>query len=241
MFEQTELNKDTPITLPEGYEDLSIAPLEYYWPKVLRHQRQKFIGTEGDHKCARCGKDINIYRGEAYILGREAGREDGKEIYVCKEHALSTSLSEHQIWRPGKPCDIWEEWGGKLWIARSPCGHFSTIDGFIVANSFGDACQCWRDELAADGKEPKDEAEMENPEWYEYNDYRSSGVPCNPRLKSGVYAKSNGCEATVERATPRLLAETYTWGMLLRFRIPAEKEGELNYPIEIRFTTQDWV
>ncbi len=73
---------------------------------------------------------------------------------------------------------------GELWVIEDSMG----IEAIIRAESYENAYQCWVDELAPD---PIDDDDIwqdgpDGPELVEGYEYRSSGVPSNPKLKSPI-------------------------------------------------------
>ena len=72
---------------------------------------------------------------------------------------------------------------GELWVIEDSLG----IEAVIRAESFEKAYQCWVDELAPD---PIDDDIWQDgpdgPELVEGYEYRSSGVPSNPKLRSPI-------------------------------------------------------
>jgi hypothetical protein len=250
MFTKEELDKDSPIILPEGAEDISIHRLDYRTP-FYKHPQEMFIGDEPEQKCSRCDKPINFHRGEVYTIGREGRRADGAPVYTCKDHAPKHHLygEENKVWFVEEPEKFYDNGSGMLWHCRIPL----MTEGYIRADSWEEAHEIWEDEIAPRWKEGEDpdpyDEEKEDREWKRNNPvlckkYEHACACWNEAYgyspNNGVYCKDlNG--NSLDPLTIRHLAETYTWGMVIRFRIPAEKDGELSYPIEMRFTTLDWV
>ena len=73
---------------------------------------------------------------------------------------------------------------GELWVIEDSLG----IEAVIRAESYEKAYQCWVDELAPDPIDDdiwQDRPDGE-PELVEGYEYRSSGVPSNPKLRSPI-------------------------------------------------------
>lgn len=93
----------------------------------------------------------------------------------------------------GTPIPFWDDGIGPAWIMRDSIG----IVGIVIAQTWEDAYSCCVDELMPDGEMPPEEFESDHDEscWMEANEWRGSGTPVNPRLKSCIAAKDLNGEA----------------------------------------------
>lgn len=109
----------------------------------------------------------------------------------------------------GTPTRLWDSGFGDLWVYRETLG----VLGVVRAKEYEDAWSCVVDEIMDDATWDEvvaagDSADSKNdpftlPEGFEY---RGSGVPANPELKSGIASFDlNGQDLT--KLTPELVAE----------------------------------
>ncbi|MBK6942475.1 MAG: hypothetical protein IPH13_20050 [Planctomycetes bacterium] len=131
------------------------------------------------------------------------------------EHAYEIKLSEltddHRVVEvcvKGTPTRLWDDGFGPLWVYRESFG----VLGVVRARTYEDAYTCvvdeimddatWADVEAARGGAAGD-APVELPEGFEY---RSSGVPSNPALKSAI-ASFDLNYSSLDSLTPELVDE----------------------------------